>query len=174
MASGTNVVCKKERCWFLYEREVLLVSLCNVAAVATAAYSTSAETSGAVTAGAEMSQRREVPAPKRWAPRRWRPNGGAQTAAPKFPAPNYIGDHITGEVFTVELVDKMIWGMKRSKAAALDSIMAEHIIHWVQKACKCKNFTFWLFTRFGIFRLWRTLWCRNYVDIWLTFRVICC
>ena len=31
---------------------------------------------------------------------------------------NYIGDQITGEVFTVELVDKMIRGMKRGKAAA--------------------------------------------------------
>jgi len=58
---------------------VLLVSLCNVAAVAAAtAFSASAETSGAVMAGAEMSQRREVPAPKRSAPRRWRRNGAAE------------------------------------------------------------------------------------------------
>jgi len=28
-----------------------------------------------------------------------------------------------------------------------------HIIHYVQKASKCKNFTFQLFTGFSVFRL---------------------
>jgi len=48
-----------------------------------------------------------------------------------------------------------------------------HIVHWVQKACKCKKITFLLFTRFRIFGLWRTLWYKNYIDILLSLRVIC-
>jgi len=61
---------------------------------------------------------------------------------------------------------------KRRAIGALASTMLKlrgQNVHWVQKACKCKNFTFWLFTHFGTFRLWRTLWCRNYVDIRLSY-----